>query len=181
MERKFLEGLGLEKDVIDKVLDQNGAEVAAVKTQLTTKDTEIKTLRSDLITANARVSELEKVDVDDLMTQLQAEKDARNKEKKEFTLRTLLNQEGCTDVDYLLYKLGDSVEFDDDGNIKDSENFVKSTKENYASQFQSESGSGGTGGTGNFKREHGGNVDTSKMTYSELAAYMAEHPEAKID
>ncbi len=24
-------------------------------------------------------------------------------------------------------------------------------------------------------------VDTSKMTYSELAAYMVEHPDAKID
>ena len=36
-----------------------------------------------------------------------------------------------------------------------------------------------TGESGNEDGDKG--VDTSKMTYSELAAYMAEHPEAKID
>lgn len=35
------------------------------------------------------------------------------------------------------------------------------------------------GESGNEDGDHG--VDTSKMTYSELAAYMAEHPDAKID
>ena len=35
------------------------------------------------------------------------------------------------------------------------------------------------GESGNDDGDKG--VDTSKMTYSELAAYMAEHPEAKID
>jgi hypothetical protein len=36
-----------------------------------------------------------------------------------------------------------------------------------------------SGESGNDDGDKG--VDTSKMTYSELAAYMAEHPEAKID
>ena len=35
------------------------------------------------------------------------------------------------------------------------------------------------GESGNDDGDH--EVDTSKMTYSELAAYMAEHPDAKID
>ena len=34
------------------------------------------------------------------------------------------------------------------------------------------------GESGNEDGDHG--VDTSKMTYSELAAYMAENPDAKI-
>jgi hypothetical protein len=36
-----------------------------------------------------------------------------------------------------------------------------------------------TGESGNDDGKKG--VDTSKMTYSELAAYMVEHPEVKID
>lgn len=82
MDRRFLEGLGLEKDVIDKVLDQNGTEITALKTQLTTKDTEIKTLRADLITANNRVGELEKVNVEDLERQLQRSERAERRIKK---------------------------------------------------------------------------------------------------
>ena len=38
MERKFLEGLGItDKETIDKILDQNGAEVGALNTRIKPK------------------------------------------------------------------------------------------------------------------------------------------------
>ncbi len=39
----------------------------------------------------------------------------------------------------------------------------------------------GANPAGNSNSQNGGNVDTSKMTYSELAAYMVENPDAKIE
>ena len=167
MDRKFLEGLGLEKDIIDKVLDQNGVEVTTFKTQLTTRDTEIRTLRNDLTTVNTKIAELEKVDVQDLQIQLQQEREGREKDRKEYSLRSLLTTEGCMDVDYLLYKLGDTVEFDDTGQVKDQENFIKTTKEKYAGQFQDAGISGGTGGTGNFRRDHSEKTPEDKNPYTQ--------------
>lgn len=90
MERKFLEDMGIEKENINKILDQHMAEIGALNTRIKTKDTEIDTLRGDLSTANTRIADLEKVDVEDLRTQLQNEKDGRAKDKKEFTLLSLI-------------------------------------------------------------------------------------------
>ena len=179
MDRKFLEGLGLEKDIIDKVLDQNGVEVTTLKTQLTTKDTEIRTLRTDLTTANTKIADLEKVDVQDLQTQLQQEREGREKDRKEYSLRSLLTTEGCMDVDYLLYKLGDTVEFDDKGQVKDAENFVKSVKEQYVAQFQTGE-PGGTGGTGNFRRDHSGRTPDEKNPYTQKGWNLTEQMRLEV-
>ena len=179
MDRRFLEGLGLEKDVIDKVLDQNGTEITALKTQLTTKDTEIKTLRADLITANNRVGELEKVNVEDLERQLTEEREGRAKDKKEFELRALLSKEGCTDTDYLLYKLGDGVEFDDKGKVKDPENFMRSVKEQYAGQFQ-EAQAGGTGKPSNFPRNRTEITPPEKNPYTEKGWNLTEQMRIEV-
>lgn len=48
--------------------------------------------------------------------------------KKTFALKEALTKAGATDVDYMLFKLGD-VEVDKDGTIKDLENKVKALKE----------------------------------------------------
>lgn len=173
MERKFLEDMGIEKENINKILDQNMAEIGALNARIKTKDTEISTLRTDLSTANTKIADLEKIDVEDLKTQLQNEKDGREKDKKEFTLRSLLQQEGCKDVDYLLYKLGDTVEFDDKGAVKDSENFIKATKEKYAGQFE-EGTAGGTGSAGNFGRNHKDRTPLEKNPYSQKGWNLTE-------
>lgn len=179
MERKFLESMGIEKENIDKILDQNMSEIGALNTRIKTKDTEINTLRTDLATANTKLADLEKVDVEDLRTQLQNEKDAREKDKKEFVLRSLLLKEGCTDADYLLYKLGDTVEFDDEGGIKDSENFIKDIKEKYAGQFQ-ETTPGGTGSNGHFKRDHSERTPLDKNPYSKKGWNLTEQMKVEL-
>ena len=165
MERKFLEGLGIEKDNVDKIMAQYGTDVTGYQTQLTTKDTEIKTLRTDLTTANTRIAELEKVDAEELKRQLEEEKDGRAKDRQQYELKSILVAEGCTDTDYVMYKLGDSVEFDEKGSVKDAENFIKSTKEAYAAQFQ-EPQPGGTGSAGNFGRDRG-KTTPEKNPYTE--------------
>lgn len=178
MERKFLEGLGItDKATIDSILDQNGSEVGALNARIKTKDTEIATLRTDLTAANTKVSELEKDDVEQLKKDLQAEKDGRAADRKAWALESLLVQNGCTDTDYIKYKLGDTVKFDDDGKVADADNVVKDWKEKYANFFKSDDGgdNGGNGGTnkpagtgsaGNFGRDHSGKTPAKKNPYT---------------
>lgn len=181
MERKFLEDMGIEKENINKILDQNMAEIGALNTRIKTKDTEIGTLRSDLSKANTKIAELEKVDVEELRNQLQQEKEGREKDRKEFALRELLQKEGCKDVDYLLYKLGDTVEFDEKGAVKDAESFIKSTKEKYAGQFQDDKGgAGGTGSPGNFGRDHKERTPLEKNPYSKKGWNLTEQMKLEL-
>lgn len=154
MDRKFLEDLGLEKEAIDKVLNQNGAELTAVKTQLRTKETEVNTLRTDLTAANTKIAELEQVDVESLQKDLNAEKEGRIKDRQKWNLTAALSSAGCKDVDYLLYKLGDTVEFEQDGSLKDKDQLLETVKQNYAAQFEQPEAQG-TGSQGNFRRNHG--------------------------
>lgn len=180
MERKFLEEMGIEKENINKILDQNMAEIGALNARIKTKDTEISTLRTDLATANTKIADLEKVDVEDLKTQLQNEKDGRVKDKKEFELRSLLQKEGCQDIDYILYKLGDSVEFDDKCNVKDIEKFIKSTKEAYPGQFNADV-PGGTGSSGNFNRNHNERTPAEKNPYSQKGWNLTEQMRLELN
>ncbi|CDZ74892.1 hypothetical protein ING2D1G_0733 [Peptoniphilus sp. ING2-D1G] len=55
MKREFLEGLGLEKDVIDKIMEENGNDIKAEKAKATAKDEEIKTLKEQVNIANKEI------------------------------------------------------------------------------------------------------------------------------
>lgn len=180
MDRKFLEGLGIDKENVEKIMAQYGTDITGYQTQIQTKDTTIKQLRDDVIKKDGRIAELEKIDVEELKTQLQQEKDGREKDRKEFTLRSILQQAGCTDVDYVLYKLGDTVEFDGEGAVKDSENFIKSTKEKYAGQFEEKPGAGGTGSAGNFGRDHRDTTPIEKNPYSKKGWNMTEQMKLEL-
>ena len=81
----------------------------------------------------------------------------------------------------MMYKLGDNVEFDENGAVKDPEALLSSVKEAYASQFEAEQ-PGGTGSIGNFQRNRstGKTItkeDFAKMGYRERATLKQESPE----
>lgn len=186
MERKFLEGLGItDKAVIDSIMDQNGAEVSALNTRVKAKDTEIGTLRSDLATANTKVADLSKVDVETLQKELQVEKDGRAADKKAWSLNALLASKGCTDVDYMLYKLGDSVKFEEDGTVSDADNVVKDWIEKYPNQFQTSEekpeSKAGTGSAGNFGRDHSTKTPAKKNPYTKEGFNLTEQMTLEIN
>lgn len=182
MERKFLTDLGLEKDVIDKILDQNGAETTALRTQLKTKDTEISTLRTDLTTANGKVADLEKVDIAGLQGQLDAEKSGRTKDRQEWNLKAALSSANCKDADYVMFKLGNTVEFADDGSLKDKDKLLENCKKDYAAMFdeskppetshssQSQQPEGGIRLASGGEHGSGGNTDYDSMSDAEYYA-----------
>ena len=96
----------------------------------------------------------EGVDVADLQRQLDDEQTGRKKDRQEWNLRAILTGAGCTDVDYLLYKLGGTVEYEEDGSVKNQDALLESCRKDYAAQFPAQQAMG-TGGTGNFARNHG--------------------------
>lgn len=75
------------------------------------------------------------------------------------------------------------AELDEDGSVKGLADQIKNLQKAEDSKFLFGSSTtvkgAKTGASGNDEWDQ--DVDTSKMTYSELAAYMAEHPEAKIE
>lgn len=73
MQRKFLEGLGLEKEVIDRIMDENGKDIENAKSKL---ETERDNYKSQFETAQNALKEFEGVDVKDLqgkITQLNSD------------------------------------------------------------------------------------------------------------
>lgn len=61
MKRDFLRNLGIEdKDLIDKILDENSADIGRAKGELDTYKEKITNLENDLKTKTTRIEELEK-------------------------------------------------------------------------------------------------------------------------
>lgn len=80
MKRKFLEDLGLEKEAIDKILDENGRDIATLKS-------ENEGYKGQLETAQATLKSFEGVNVSELQGKIQtltsdlAKKDSEIQEK----------------------------------------------------------------------------------------------------
>lgn len=63
MQRKFLEELGLEKDAVDKIMDENGRDINAARSKL---EAERDNYKTQLETAQEALKEFEGVDVGEL-------------------------------------------------------------------------------------------------------------------
>lgn len=176
MERKFLEGLGItDKNTIDSILDQNGAETGALNARLKQAKTELDTARTDLTAANTKLAGMK--DVETLQTELANEKAGRLADKKDWNLRSLLTANGCSDIDYLVYKSGSDVEYEDNGDVKDAESLISNLKEKFKNFFKTDDDAGtdantgtgkaaGTGSIGNFGKDHGVKVPVKKNPYT---------------
>lgn len=92
---------------------------------------------NDLTAANKLVDDLKKdnKDVEDLQKkitdyegQVEQLKAERLETQKTYSIKEALQKEGVSDVDYMLFKLGE-LEVDENGHVKDLDNKVKELKE----------------------------------------------------
>lgn len=156
----------LELDVRDRdgqleSLKNSSGDVEALKQQIATLQAENKTKDE------AHAAEVKQLKIDAAVEAALVGAKAKN----------------STAVKALLKDL-DKAELQEDGTIKGlaeqiealqkSDDYLFEAKESKKKMKGAEPGE-----AGNEDGDKG--VDTSKMTYSELAAYMAEHPDAKID
>lgn len=207
MKRKFLEDMGLKKEQVDKILDENSqdigkakgdsekiqkdldaanAEVESLKGQISDRDKQLETLKNSTGDVEGMKQEIAKLQADN-----KAKDDAHAAEIKQLKIDAAIDSaltgakaKNNTAVKALLKDL-DKAELAEDGTIKGLAEQIEALQKSDAYLFdtttkkQTQVKGAKPGESGNEDGDHG--VDTSKMTYSELAAYMAEHPDAKID
>mgnify|MGYP000322365634 CR=1 FL=1 len=139
MKRKFLEDLGLEKDVVDKIMNENGKDIEAAKTELTTVTAERDQLKKDVDDRDKQIDTLKKSagDNEDLkkkIEDLQAENKAQklnNAVEKALTNAKALN---LTATRALLKDL-DKAEFAEDGTVKGLDDQIKALQKGEDTKF----------------------------------------------
>lgn len=204
MKRKFLEDMGLSKEQVDAILDENSqeigkakAEVTTIQTELQNAKTEIEGLNNQLAERDTQLSELKnstgdvealKKQISDLQTANKTKEDEHKAEMKQLKIdmavetaligakakntkavRALLNLEGA--------------ELAEDGTIKGLAEQILNLSKADDSKFLFDSAKtivkGAKIGESSDDIIEGG--DTSKMSYSQMVAYLEENPDAKIN
>ncbi|HFI0620637.1 TPA: phage scaffolding protein [Streptococcus suis] len=104
----------------------------------------------------------------DKVSQLEA--DAKETARKQ-TIKDALSNAKATDVDYLMYKLGD-VEFAEDGSIKDLDSKIKDLQTNHPTFFQTtepEQANNGFKQLGGADIPPGGKIDPAQSMANEFS------------
>jgi len=159
-EKKTLEAAVSERDKQFETLRNSTGDVDAMKKQIADLQAENKTKDE------AHAAEIKKLKIDAAVDAALMGAKAKN----------------STAVKALLKDL-DKAEFADDGSIKGLADQITALQKSDDYLFEAKESTKFKGVTlGESGNEPGDkSVDTSKMTYSELAAYVAEHPNVKID
>lgn len=190
MKRKFLEDLGLEKEVIDKILDENSSDIGAIKEELTTVTKEKEKLEDDIAERNKQLETLKESagSVDDLKAQIaklqseNAEKDAAHKaEMDAFKIDTAVDKaitgakgKNVKAIKALLNM--DEIKLDKDGNVvgysEQLENLMKADDSKFLFDTPQDPSLQGfnPAASGNNLGSNNSGIDMSKMTYDQIVA-----------
>ena len=192
MNRKFLEDLGLEKETIDKVLDENSKDIGKAKGQLDSVQAELETAKNTIKERDTQLADLKKTAGDNealknQITQLQeanktkdAEMQAEIQKVKRNGIDELLLTEAKAKNLKAAKALLESIEESDDAKYEAKRREqIKALTESDDTKFMfgsieikgTEPGEPG---------EPGGTPDFSKMGYDELASYLSAHPDVKL-
>ena len=139
MKRKFLEDLELDKDVIDKIMAENGKDIEAAKGDLTEITTERDNLKKDIAARDEQIETLKKSagsneDLKKQIESLQAENKATKINgaiEKALTAAKALN---ITAAKALLKDL-DKAELSDDGTVKGLDEQIKALQKDEGTKF----------------------------------------------
>lgn len=203
MTRKQLEDLGLTKEQADSIIKINGddienaksasaaeiknlqTEVDGLKTQVGDRDKQLETLK-----ASAGDNADLKKQIEDLQTENATAKATHESElnqlKIDFAVEKALTGAKAKNITAVkaLLDLKDA-KFDKEGNVKGlAEQIEKLTSDEgtkflFEAQKQQQNFKGFQPGA-SAQQKPGAEVDTSKMNYDELCAYLAENPDANL-
>lgn len=197
MKRKFLEDLGLDKDAIDKVMAENGADIEAAKAdydalkqerdslaaQVAERDGQLETLRKSAGENEALTKQIADLQAENLAARQQYESDM--KELKLSTAIKLALGDTAQDAE-LVTGLFDKSKLilSEDGKVTGLEEQLKVLKKEKAFLFKEEKAPqqqirGGKPADG--KGTPPVDKKPSEMTYSEMCAYLEMNPGTKIE
>lgn len=122
MKTDFLKELGLSQEVIDKVMAENGKDIAAEQAKTTAKVGELATANQTIKDLQDTVKKFDGVDVGKLKqdvtdwetkynTDIAAERTKADNLQKEYGLKEALKASGVSDPDYLIFKHGGVEKF----------------------------------------------------------------------
>ena len=191
---------GMTEDLATKIAELSAEEMKGMipKSRLDEVIQERDTAKKDHADVLKQLGALQKESgsVDDLKAQIQKlQDDAKETEKTHAAEIQTLKINNAVDTALINAKALNAkavkallnlegAELNEDGTVKGLDEQIKNLQTAEDSKFMFGSSTmtmkgAKSGESGNEDGDHG--VDTSKMTYSELAAYLAEHPEAKIE
>lgn len=110
MKRKFLEDLGLEAEVIQKIMDENGKDVTTLKAKVDDLTEQIAVKETTITEKNSKIAELEKVDIEAIKKeQFELGKAEGSKEIENFKRQNAIDKEYSKEfeVDGKKYKVKD--------------------------------------------------------------------------
>lgn len=152
MKRSFLEKLFNEleveddakKTIIDKIMNENGNDITTLKTEIANLKEDISVKDGVIETKNAKISELEKVDIEALKKeQFNLGKEEGSKELDNFKKTEALKNsiKGAKDFDLVKSKLDlDKIQYEknDKGEyeVKGIDDQIKDVKEKYSFLFE---------------------------------------------
>lgn len=179
MQRKFLEEMGLEKEIIDKIMDENGSDIENTKKKL---EAERDNYKSQLETAQEALRSFNGVDVNELqgrITQLTNDLAAKETEYQgkladmEFTsvLEKALTDVGAKNTKAVKALLDIESLKSSKNQAEDIQKAVETVKKENDYLFQSEQ----IRGWGQRQTGHSGNVDAVE------AAFLKRNPDITIN
>lgn len=145
MKRKFLEDLGLEADVVEKIMTEAGKDVTSLKARVDDLTEQINVKDTTISEKNNKIAELEKVDVEAIKTaEYERGKTEGSKEievfKKQNALDKALSKYKAKDTSILSKMLDlEKVKYNDKFEIVEGlEDQINSIKENHDYLFDSD-------------------------------------------
>lgn len=190
MKREFLTELGLEKDIIDKIMAENGKDIAAEKAKVTAAEASLTELQATLDEANTTIAGFKEKDLDvDKARNLAKEwekkyQDAENARAVEAHNNALMQElaktntvdtellKACLNMDEIIIKDGKVIGLEDQlESIKEKKPylFATETKPVLKGAHLGEPSDSGNGTAVNPLKD---------MDYVQMESYLREHPEA---
>lgn len=184
MQRKFLEELGLEKEVIDKIMSENGKDIESSKHRI---EAERDNYKTQLETAQAALKEFEGVDVKELngkISQLTADLSAKESEYQakiadmEFNsvLEAAIGGAKAKNADFVKAVLDIDTLKSSKNQSEDIKAAIAKAKSEYSYIFESSEPVNNPVAPGNVPEPGKG-----KMTLIEAMAYKNAHPDADVN
>lgn len=149
MKRKFLEDLGLTKEQIDSVMDENGKDIEAEKEKATKTTAELEEVKKQLKEANYTITDLKKSNADNeaLQAKVKEYEDTIKTQKADYeakvrnltldnAIEKALSNAGAKHIDLLSTKIDrEKLKIETDGKVTGLDEQISAYKESYKDLF----------------------------------------------
>lgn len=149
MKRKFLEDLGLAKEQIDSIMDENGRDIEAEKEKVATTTAELEDVKNQLKEANSTITDLKKNNADNeaLQAKVKEYEDTIKTLKGDYeakvrnltldsAIEKALSNAGAKHIDLLSTKIDREIlKIEEGGKVSGLDEQIASCKETYKDLF----------------------------------------------